>query len=659
MGSSSSNNNQRIKTERSSGGDAMPPSAVNINYNKDSSSYNANAGSFNKNQLIANSFSANKQASSNMPAMSASMLSQKSGGQPTATDNLSYSNISSKDPSGFPSSMNKMRQQPPQQRGGAFPNQFDIKQEKSFKNLHSNKVMSTDTMTTLLSAPKPIQPYVQNMSNTGGSSSSSSSNSYRHMTNTQQQPALSNLQQHKSNLSIEPDLQPYKFVDDSIKSEASPKLGKPTSIFSPEWKEPAQQMSSASSSSSNRTSSSLSGSNKSTSNKHAVSVSSEKADINNSSKVNRSGFNQGNLLYDRQLNPKRFQDLSTINMQQFTNIPMADGSSSLLNNRLNKRPYVPEQQQQQHQHQHQPQHHHSQLDNKYDVDNNGSDMRETKVRKTDYFSTTTLDSTTTSNNDSRNNHLLLSPLIKLEKNSSTSKVSDLDNESFAKPLFASLSSSSSQASSSTLNSSGRSIETNADMVRNLLKESLCSSDSKYGGVPYNTNLDEDSKFSIKTEPLLSTDDIFNPGSLITSLHDTPAIEDMNHRIKVEKKKKKDKHKHKERSKDKEERKKHKKDKDRHKERGDGSGTTILPSDMVNDVNQKLPKITIPKDKLNFHSQMSASTTGFKIKIPKDRIKSDLTPNASSRTDSKPQQTSSLKIKISKDMIESYAHPKYD
>lgn len=113
------------------------------------------------------------------------------------------------------------------------------------------------------------------------------------------------------------------------------------------------------------------------------------------------------------------------------------------------------------------------------------------------------------------------------------------------------------------------------------------------------------------------------------------------RIKSEKKKKKDKHKHKEKdkSKDKEERKKHKKDKDRHRDKD--SSRDKPPTDIHNPI-----KITIPKDKLNLPSLESnqSQATGFKITIPKDRIKTDVPP---------PPPPTSLKIKISKDMIESY------
>jgi cyclin T len=626
-------------------------------YNKDGSStssstgYASNSGSFAKNSLLPNSFSSNKPPSNMPPIMSSA--SQKSGSGQPPSDTLSTYGASSSSTSSS-ASANKMRQSSSQSQR-PFPGQYDaVKQEKgsNFKGMHGMKTMSTEMMSTLLSAPKqPMQqpPYSQGVQ----------SNSYRH---SQQQQHQQQQQQQKSNLSLDSDLA-YKFIDE-IKSESSPKLlSKPTSIFSPDWKEPTlpqQQLPLPQTQS--RTSSSVKMEPKSMDNKMGRSNSSSSS----GSGFNPSGGGSGSLIYDRKPNPKRFNDLSTINMQQFTNIPMTD-SSSLLTSRLSsKRPYVPDpsmpQQQQQQQPPSQPApHHHS----KYDIDNGSSDSRENKIRKTDYFSTTTLDTTTASSDSvARNNHD-----FKVEKtNSSTLKMpsaADLDTDSFNKPFTTQ---SSQSSSSSLLNNSGRSIETNPDLVSTLLKESLCGSDSnKYGGV-FGTGLDEDGgKFATKIDTVVMGQVGGNGGGL---LHDSALAalgggEDGNHRSKAEKKKKKDKHKHKERSKDKEERKKHKKDKERHKERDGIGGGDATHNDMNN---QKLPKLTIPtKDLINFHGPSGVggggvgdigmgSMTGFKIKIPKDRIKPDLQSNASSHN--RPQQTTQpLKIKICKDMIESY--PKYD
>ncbi|XP_037908195.1 cyclin-T isoform X2 [Hermetia illucens] len=211
------------------------------------------------------------------------------------------------------------------------------------------------------------------------------------------------------------------------------------------------------------------------------------------------------------------------------------------------------------------------------------------------------------------------------------------------------------------------IETDPDLVRNLLKESLCT----------------DNKFLIKPEPILNYVDIKpieplsdmetlpaqllqNESPIKETIKEEPSVlvpslstsgntsGDAYSKSKAEKKKKKDKHKHKEKdkSKDKEERKKHKKDKN--KERSSG-----------NEQEQNHVKLTIPKEKLNLTSlgpPPSLPTSELKIKIPKDRIRAELTQyqvddnvHTAQPALAPPPQPSSLKIKISKDKIESYSH----
>ena len=207
------------------------------------------------------------------------------------------------------------------------------------------------------------------------------------------------------------------------------------------------------------------------------------------------------------------------------------------------------------------------------------------------------------------------------------------------------------------------IETNPDLVRNLLKESLCSTSGLLKTEP-----------SIVTPSLQPPAELFEPSattSSSTNQHNTSITSNGNNNVlssnsdvsametdehgnpgsKSEKKKKKDKHKHKEKdkSKDREERKKHKKDKDRHKdkdkERDRDNDNTGAGAEHV--------KIKISKEKL----EATGEPIGFKIKIPKDRIMGDLNSSSSSQshidTAPPPHAPPVLKIKISKDKLESY------
>lgn len=168
------------------------------------------------------------------------------------------------------------------------------------------------------------------------------------------------------------------------------------------------------------------------------------------------------------------------------------------------------------------------------------------------------------------------------------------------------------------------------------------------------------------------------------------------RIKSEKKKKKEKHKNKdkEKTKNREERKKHKKDKDRSKDKSKIQQIGHSIPEMPN--NTEPIRITIAKDKLNLsqtdhhnlssgysksHSNLNDGSINsssqhlqhnqqqpqpveqqIKLKIPKDRIKTDLQMNLNAmnhNTVQAPQATTStptsLKIKIPKDVIENYAN----
>ncbi|XP_065362255.1 cyclin-T isoform X2 [Calliphora vicina] len=201
------------------------------------------------------------------------------------------------------------------------------------------------------------------------------------------------------------------------------------------------------------------------------------------------------------------------------------------------------------------------------------------------------------------------------------------------------------------------IETNPDLVRNLLKESLCSTPSivtpslqppaelfEPSATTSSTNQHNTSITSISTTVLSGNSDV---SAMETDDHGTSGS-------KSEKKKKKDKHKHKEKdkSKDREERKKHKKDKDRHKDKerdrdhnDNGNSSAAGSAEHV--------KIKISKEKL----EAGGEPIGFKIKIPKDRIMGDLNTGSSGQTNidsSASHGPPVLKIKISKDKLESYS-----
>lgn len=217
------------------------------------------------------------------------------------------------------------------------------------------------------------------------------------------------------------------------------------------------------------------------------------------------------------------------------------------------------------------------------------------------------------------------------------------------------------------------IETNPDLVRNLLKESLCNQSGLLKTEP-----------SIVTPSLQPPAELFEPSAttssstnqhntsitstgtnnVLSSNSDVSAMETDEHGTsgsKSEKKKKKDKHKHKEKdkSKDREERKKHKKDKDRHKDKdkerereNDSSGHAGAGTGG----GAEHVKIKISKEKLEAGT---GESIGFKIKIPKERIMGDLNSSASSQshtTDTAPPPHAPpvLKIKISKDKLESYS-----
>lgn len=234
------------------------------------------------------------------------------------------------------------------------------------------------------------------------------------------------------------------------------------------------------------------------------------------------------------------------------------------------------------------------------------------------------------------------------------------------------------------------IETNPALVSSLLKESL-QQDSKFGILSSVTQSSEPPPMvslpdtvNIKTEaPDMNAPATISSLLAPTTLSTAPPVsltatnsdvlqtltgdpvtaigskdsEDP-HRIKTEKKKKKDKHKHKEKDKskdkDREERKKHKKDKDRHRDKSD-QGTASDASLVSPPAAPPGPiKIKLPKDKLNLPSLGGTTDPepGLKIKIPKDR----LSGSASSLNPQPPTTQPAavpLKLKISKDKIEHY------
>ncbi|XP_054731894.1 cyclin-T [Anastrepha obliqua] len=195
------------------------------------------------------------------------------------------------------------------------------------------------------------------------------------------------------------------------------------------------------------------------------------------------------------------------------------------------------------------------------------------------------------------------------------------------------------------------IETNPDLVRNLLKESLCTSNAllktEQLGAPSlqpPAELFEPSVTATSTMAVPTSDTSLKSTSLSSGTDPLSAETNESSSNKAEKKKKKEKHKHKEKdkSKDREERKKHKKEKDKHKERDRGEP---YGSEHV--------KIKISKDKIE------GSAESLKIKIPKDRIINDVNSSSGSANNgvdvgSGTHPAPALKIKISKDKLENYA-----
>lgn len=192
----------------------------------------------------------------------------------------------------------------------------------------------------------------------------------------------------------------------------------------------------------------------------------------------------------------------------------------------------------------------------------------------------------------------------------------------------------------TYSNTGNGFETNPDLVSNLLKESLCTEKLESSFNSSNSGLDEISQLH-----MLATDTCKVKKERMDNIdYNSESI-----KIKV-KKPKKEKHKHKDRSKDKDDKKKHKKDKERHKNRS--------PSESNDHTSTEGHiKIKINKDKLGLPSNHEHDSKSFKIKIPKDRIKTDLpSTDVSSH---KNTGGNSLKIKISKDVLDSYSHNSAD
>lgn len=178
------------------------------------------------------------------------------------------------------------------------------------------------------------------------------------------------------------------------------------------------------------------------------------------------------------------------------------------------------------------------------------------------------------------------------------------------------------------------IETDPTLISNLLKE-----------VPTSLNHLPVIKSETPSSPEyhhLPVPQAVVPAPIIAPLI-VPKIEDApvekhksEHHHKSEKKKKKDKHKHKDKEKSKEEKEKKKKHKDKDKEKHKSKADKTEES--VQQIEAPL-KITIPKDKI-IQPPPEPQLTGLKVKISKDRLKTDSIEN-----------TGSLKLKISKDMIQ--------
>lgn len=252
---------------------------------------------------------------------------------------------------------------------------------------------------------------------------------------------------------------------------------------------------------------------------------------------------------------------------------------------------------------------------------NGIDFREAKHRKLDV-------------------HQPLSPSLSLDCKPNLSKLSIYPSENAPSTIY----------DNPMKTTSFNGIETNPDLVSSLLKESLAT-DTKFHSSLSTVPHEMQQQSMVKQEP--SKYDAYEPSATLpqqlfeTSLPAQIKLEpgsELGQRIKTEKKKKKDKHKHKDKdkTKDREERKKHKKDKDRQKDRE--RSTELPPADGHNPL-----KITIPRDKLISSQDVTQPGGGFKITIPRDRIKPEPLPQQQQQ-----QPPASLKIKISKDLIENYA-----
>lgn len=166
------------------------------------------------------------------------------------------------------------------------------------------------------------------------------------------------------------------------------------------------------------------------------------------------------------------------------------------------------------------------------------------------------------------------------------------------------------------------IETNPTLISSILKEELVPPNINHLPVMEATKSPEYAHLTVppvKTEPPTIAQPPIQPEP--QEKHKTE------HHHKSEKKKKKDKHKHKDKDKSKDEKKKKHKDKDKEKHK-------IKPEKT--DEGEVPLKITIAMDKI----QPPPESSGLKVKISKDRLKTDSIEN-----------TGSLKIKISKDTIQ--------
>lgn len=161
------------------------------------------------------------------------------------------------------------------------------------------------------------------------------------------------------------------------------------------------------------------------------------------------------------------------------------------------------------------------------------------------------------------------------------------------------------------------IETDPTLISNLLKE-----------VPVNhlpvIETTKSPEYAHLTQPMPVT---LTPATSVAAAPVEVEKHKGEHHHKSEKKKKKDKHKHKDKDKSRDEKKKKHKDKDKEKHK--------IKTEKVEEGEVPL-KITIAMDKI----QPQPESSGLKVKISKDRLKTDSIEN-----------TGSLKIKISKDTIQ--------